>query len=341
MGLTGGLLRHYGLAFAVTVAVLVAVVAREGVWALGPVLVLAALEITFSVDNAVVNSQTLAKMSSFWRLMFLTVGIAVAVFGVRVVLPVGLVAALSHDSVGHVAHLALHQPHEYAERLGHVYPTIAAGGGIFLLMIGLRFFAKRRDVHWFDAIEGPFGEPDQPWVVSLGGAALALALLAMVLAPGNTPALIAGFGGAGAFVALRLLSDRLSRPRPDGATGGGGAVRFFYLEVLDASFSLDGVVAAFAVTRRVVLIAAGLGIGAVFVRAVTTHLLERQVLRDYRYLVHGAHYAILALAVAMILDVRFDPPPLAAGLIGVVLIVAAFAHSVHHNRTHAADAERA
>jgi hypothetical protein len=340
MGQTGGLLRHYGPAFGVTAAVLVAVVAWEGVGALVPVLVLAALEITFSVDNAVVNSQTLAKMSRFWRGMFLTVGIAVAVFGVRLVLPVGLVAALSHDSVGHVAELALHQPHRYALRLEHVYPTIAAGGGIFLLMIGLRFFAKRREVRWLDAVEGPFGEPDQPWVVSLGGAALALALVAMVLAPGNTPALVAGFGGAAAFVALRLLSDRLSRPRPGGAAAAGGAVGFVYLELLDASFSLDGVVAAFAVTRRVLLIAAGLGIGAVFVRAVTTHLLERQVLRDYRYLIHGAHYAILALAVAMILDVRFDPPPLAAGLVGVGLIVAAFAHSVHHNRTHGAEAGR-
>ncbi|MDB4932376.1 MAG: hypothetical protein JWM10_4860 [Myxococcaceae bacterium] len=340
MASSGGLLRHYGPAVALSAAVLVAVVAREGFGALAPVLLLAALEVTFSVDNAVVNSQTLAKMSRFWRGMFLTVGIAIAVFGVRLVLPVGLVAALSHDSVGDITDLALRHPGRYAERLEHVYPTIAAGGGIFLLMIGLRFFAKRREVRWFEAIEGPFGEPDQPWVVSLGGAALALALLAMVLAPGNTPALVAGFGGAGAFVAIRLLSERLSRPRPDGAAAV-GAVGFVYLELLDASFSLDGVVAAFAVTRRVLLIAAGLGIGAVFVRAVTTHLLERQVLRDYRYLVHGAHYAILALAVVMILDVRFDPPPLAAGLAGVVVILAAFAHSVHHNRAKAAAAGRA
>lgn len=327
MSRSGGLLRHYGPAVALSAAALVAVAAWEGVGALVPVLVLAALEITFSVDNAVVNSQTLARMSRFWRGMFLTVGVAVAVFGVRLVLPVGLVAGLSHDSMGHVADLALHRPERYAERLEEVYPTIAAGGGIFLLMIALRFFAKRREVRWLDAVEGPFGEPDQPWVVSLGGAALALALLAMVLAPGNTPVLVAGFGGAGAFVAIRLLSERLSRP---GAGAAGGAVGFLYLELLDASFSLDGVVAAFAVTRRVLLIAAGLGIGAVFVRAITTHLLERQALRDYRYLVHGAHYAILALAVAMILDVRFDPPPLAAGLVGLGVIAAAFAHSVHH-----------
>lgn len=331
------LLRHYGPAVVLTLATLAVVTTHEGGRGLAAVLVLAALEVTFSVDNAVMNSQTLAKMSRFWRAMFLTVGIAVAVFGVRLLLPVAMVAMLSHLSLARVAHLALHDPRRYAEHLESAYPTTAAFGGVFLLMIGLRFFAKRRDVHWLGAAEARLSAVDRPWRVPLGGAAVSLALIAWVLAPHDARVLLAGVAGVVAFVLLRLLTEWLAKPRrederPSDAHPVSGAVRFLYLELLDASFSLDGVVAAFAVTREVLLIAAGLGIGALYVRAITTHLLEREALREYRYLVHGAHYAITVLALTMLVDIRWDPPPLLAGLTGLGLVGASWWSSHRENR---------
>ena len=75
---------------------------------------------------------------------------------------------------------------------------------------------------------------------------------------------------------------------------------FLYLEVLDASFSFDGVIGAFAITNDIVLMALGLGIGAMYVRSLTVYLVRQGTLDDYVYLEHGAHYAIGALAVILL-----------------------------------------
>ena len=119
-----------------------------------------------------------------------------------------------------------------------------------------------------------------------------------------------------------------------GARGGLGA--FLYLEVLDASFSFDGVIGAFALTTNILLIAIGLGIGAMYVRSMTIMLVERGTLAEFRYLEHGAFYSIFALSVIMFLQSLFHVPELITGGIGFSLIGFAFYRSIQHNKNEAA-----
>lgn len=106
-----------------------------------------------------------------------------------------------------------------------------------------------------------------------------------------------------------------------------GLIGFLYLELIDASFSLDGVIGAFALTKDILLIAAGLGIGALFVRSMTVHLMRRGVLARYIYLEHGAHYAIGILAFLMLVSVRFGVPEFITGTSGLAVIIVALVHS--------------
>jgi len=114
--------------------------------------------------------------------------------------------------------------------------------------------------------------------------------------------------------------------------GKAGLFLFLYLQVLDASFSFDGVIGAFALSNNVFIIAAGLGIGAVFIRSLTVFLVRKGTLSEFRFLEHGAHWAIGALAVIMFLSIGFDVPGIITGLIGVIFIGAAFIHSLILNK---------
>jgi hypothetical protein len=117
------------------------------------------------------------------------------------------------------------------------------------------------------------------------------------------------------------------------ATGKAGFFLFLYLEVLDASFSFDGVIGAFAITSDPILIALGLGfIGAIFVRSITIYLVRKGTLAEYVYLEHGAHWAIGALAVILLVSIGVHVEETITGLVGVVLIGAAFLSSIVRRR---------
>jgi uncharacterized protein len=122
------------------------------------------------------------------------------------------------------------------------------------------------------------------------------------------------------------------------AGGKAGFFLFLYLEVLDAAFSFDGVIGAFAITTDPILIALGLGlIGAMFVRSLTVFLVRKGTLADYVYLEHGAHWAIGALAVILLMGIGYHVNEVVTGLIGVAFIGAAFLSSIMRNRRIAAD----
>jgi len=112
----------------------------------------------------------------------------------------------------------------------------------------------------------------------------------------------------------------------------GGIGGFLYLEVLDASFSFDGVIGAFAITSDVVIIMLGLAIGAMFVRSMTVFLVHKGTLDEFVYLEHGAHYAIGILAVIMLASMKFHIPEIFTGLIGVAFILASLWSSVQHRK---------
>lgn len=327
----------YGFSALCAVFVLIVASIYGGLSAVFPIMVLAILEITFSFENAVLNSQVLAKMNKIWQEVFLTVGIMIAVFGVRLLLPIVLVASTTNNTLREVLDLALHHPAEYAHSLELGYPTIAAFGGVFLLMIGLRFFGEDRKVKWLNSVEAPLGEFNQPWWVVAIGSSVAIGAIGFILAPGKPGPLIGAICGALSFIVIKGIGELLVHRKLDAdenhiSTGWHALTLFMYLELLDASFSFDGVVAAFVITKDIVLIASGLGIGALFVRSMTIHLLQRGTVNKFRYLLHGAHYAVFMLGILLLIGIKVHLPEIFTGTAGILIISVAIYSSYRHDK---------
>lgn len=304
--------------------------------------ILAVLEITLSFDNAVVNATILKHWPAAWRQAFLVFGILFAVVGMRLLLPIILVTLTSHQSVASVFDLAFRHPLQYAGALAQSKYLIEAFGGAFLGMIALEFFLDTEKAeHWLGPIEARLTALGQfEAIQSLFVMAIVL-LVAFYVAP---PAqllgfLTAGFLGIMGFIGTKALGTVLGG---DAAEAGEKIVRatifgFLYLEVLDASFSFDGVMGAFAVTTSLPIIMLGLGTGAYWVRSMTIWLVDHDKLAEYRYLAHGAYWAIAVLAGIMFASVKYAIPDVVTGLIGAVLIGAAFLSSQAANRRDAAN----
>jgi hypothetical protein len=127
-------LRTFGWSFAVTLAGLAAAGLVWGAAGLAAVGVLAVLEVSLSFDNAVVNATVLRRMNAFWQKIFLTVGVLIAGFGMRLLFPLLVVSTTTRSSPLAVLDLAINRPGAYAQHLEHAHPAIAAFGGVFLLI---------------------------------------------------------------------------------------------------------------------------------------------------------------------------------------------------------------
>ncbi len=292
--------------------------------ALGVVALLTLVEFGLSFDNAVVNAAVLRRMSAFWRRMFLTVGVLIAVVGMRLAFPLLIVCVSARLGPAEALRLAAAHPGAYAARLTEARPAIAAFGGVFLLMVFLDFVMADHDVHWLRILERPLARLGR----RLDRAAPIVALLLLVLvvrAEPGAPAATVLCAGVLGLVTYLLVSglDQLAAPQARS-----GLLAFLYLEILDASFSFDGVVGALAITADPLLIMAGLGLGAVAVRALTVHLVREGTLARYAYLEHGAHYAIGALGLLLIGTVDHQPPDLLTGLVGAFFIAASLVSSL-------------
>ena len=299
--------------------------------------VLAILEISLSFDNAIVNANKLKDMRPEWQRRFLTWGILIAVFGMRIIFPLAVVAVAAWIGPVDAIRLAAREPQEYARIMDEAHVSIAAFGGTFLMMVALSFFIDgEKEVHWIHGVERRF----RAWSAFSGlsvGLVLAIALCFTAILDGHHSQefLFASICGLVTFLAVDLLGQILDTSEAShavAATGGLGA--FLYLEVLDASFSFDGVIGAFALTQNLFLIAIGLGIGAFYVRTMTIMLVEKQTLTQFRYLEHGAFYSILALSVIMFGQSVIHIPEVITGLVGAGLIGMSLVASIRHNRTH-------
>lgn len=338
--------RTFGWSFAITIAGLVAAFFYGGTPALLLVAVLAVLEISLSFDNAVVNAKVLERMSPFWQKMFLTVGIAIAVFGMRLVFPVAIVAITAQLGPIEAVKLALNDHELYQEKMEFAYPMIAGFGGMFLLMLFLNWIFEDRAAHWLPWLERPLariGKLDQLAVVIAGGA-LAAAGTWLADDAHRSNVLIAGLLGIIVYILVNGLGELFDKTDdldeltgestqrgPNGlvvATGKAAFFLFLYLEVLDASFSLDGVIGAFAISTDPVIIAIGLGVGAMYIRSITIFLVRQGTLQEYRFLEHGAHWAIGALATCMIISIGSHVPEWITGGLGAGLIVASLITSI-------------
>ncbi|WP_207892393.1 DUF475 domain-containing protein [Streptacidiphilus pinicola] len=349
-------LRTFGWSFGVTLLGLAAAGYLWGADGFGVVLVLAILEISLSFDNAVINATVLRRMSPFWQRVFLTVGVLVAVFGMRLVFPLIVVGLTAHIAPLTVLRLALDSSRtyhglSYAEHLDAAHPAIAAFGAAFLLMIFLEFLCGEKELRWLGPLERTMervGRMDRlPVILTLGALLLAARFFAGDRAE---TVLLAGVAGLITYLLATGLSDRFEavgvpdeedaaepapargRRAPLHVAGKAAFVLFVYLEILDASFSFDGVVGAFAVSQDIFQIALGLGIGALYIRSLTVHLVRQGTLDEYVYLEHGAHYAIGALAVILMASIKYTVPEVVTGLIGVAFIALALLGSVLRNR---------
>ena len=290
------------------------------------VAVLAVLEISLSFDNAVVNAAVLADMDEAWQRRFLTWGMLIAVFGMRVIFPLATVALAAGLGPIDALVLSLTQPARYEAIVSSAHIAIAGFGGAFLLLVGLEYFLdSAKTVHWVGWIERALAA-----LAPIRGLAIALVvgllmLVALALPEHSAWVFVeAGLGGIIAHVAVEaigtLLEAQEAARRAAGLLIRSGLGGFIYLNVLDSSFSFDGVIGAFALSNNMVIIALGLSVGAMFVRSITLLLVRHGTLTEYRYLEHGAFWAIIALGVIMLASARIAIPETVTGLIGAVLI---------------------
>ncbi|WP_313596537.1 DUF475 domain-containing protein [Psychrobacter sanguinis] len=316
--------------------------------------ILAVMEISLSFDNAVVNASILKGWNDFWKKIFLTVGILVAVFGMRLIFPIVIVAVTANLGFTEVINLALNEPAQYAAHLNEHHAEISAFGGMFLLLVFLTFIFGDKEVHWFDWLERKLARFSKVDAMSTFVAIAVLMISLSWVEESREPAiLIAGIWGILIYLGVNVLSSLLEGGTDSDEdevltdakgniitnTAGvsstilkGGIAGFIYLEVLDASFSFDGVIGAFAITNDVIIIMLGLAIGAMFVRSMTLYLVDKGTLSEFVYLEHGAHYAIGALAIIMLLSMKFHVPELVTGLIGVAFIGLSLYNSIQYKK---------
>jgi uncharacterized protein len=296
---------------------------------------LAVLEVSLSFDNAIINAKELTKMSPVWKKRFLTRGMIIAVFGMRIIFPLVIVSIVGHVGLFEAGRIALQDPEQYKHLIESSHITLAAFGWVFLLMVFLSFFLNEaKDIHWVAAIEKQLARVGKLESIEV--------IIALLVLRGTTH--LAGFpheetgvffsAGIMGLITYLLVSgfSSLMQAQEKSGTGSklfaGGFGTFMYLEILDASFSFDGVIGAFALTKNIIIIALGLGIGAMFVRSLTLMLVEKQTLSHYKYLEHGAFWAIGVLALIMLASSSYHIPEVFTGLVSGVLIAGALGHSM-------------
>ncbi|MFN4150551.1 MAG: DUF475 domain-containing protein, partial [Candidatus Sericytochromatia bacterium] len=262
--------------------------------------ILGILEVSLSFDNAVVNAAVLETMDEVWQKRFLTWGIMIAVFGMRIVFPVVIVSVVAWIDPLSVVQIALTNPDKYAEYLTSSHAAISAFGGMFLLMVFLKFILDpEKEIHWIEPLEKALVK-----VGKLESFEILLAILLLIgtsyLATGGhhgheaqaavsasehelsilkerITIFLSGLAGLVTYIFIDSLASSLESSEAATLESGikkAGFAAFLYLEVLDASFSFDGVIGAFAITKDIVIIALGLGIGAMFVRSLTLYLVK-------------------------------------------------------------------
>ena len=298
-----------------------------GIYALYITSLLVILEISLSFDNAVVNAKVLETMSPLWQKRFITFGIPIAVFGMRFLFPIFIVSIASGLGIFETFSMAINHPHNYHSTLESVEKLIYAFGGAFLFMIFLDFiFDNEREEKWIKIIE------DAQTVKNIGKVNNIEFLISILLGvlityfSQNYHISLAYFLGIFLYTIVSSLDELLS-------TNGvrNGFIGLLYLELLDASFSFDGVIGAFALSNNIFIIMIGLGIGAMFVRSLTIYFVEQKTLTEYRYLEHGANYAIFALSFVMFYKIFFDLNELIIGSIGITFILLSGYFSIVEN----------
>jgi hypothetical protein len=251
-----------------------------------------------SIDNAIINAEVLSTMSQKARQWFLIWGLLFAVFVIRGALP-WLIVWASAPSLGPVGAFTATFSSDPAvvAAIAQASPILLVGGGTFLLFLFL---------HWIFLEEKEYGICGERYIATKGVwffAVVSIFLAGIVwLAIGKNPMMAFGaVVGSSAFFIVHGFRQNAEEHERKMVSGDLSDIsKIFYLEIIDATFSIDGVMGAFAFTMAVPLIIIGNGIGALIVRELTVRNVD--TIRNYRYLKNGAMYSILVLGIIMILD---------------------------------------
>ncbi|MEN9390160.1 MAG: hypothetical protein RLZZ283_260 [Candidatus Parcubacteria bacterium] len=320
--------KFFWFSITVTVVGFVAMYFYGGWAALLTTLLLTLLEVTLSFDNAVVNARVLKNMNALWQRRFLTWGILIAVFGTRFVLPIVIVSVIVGVNPWTITEMALFDPAHYGELLEKAKYAIHAFGAAFLIMVALKYFLDaKKSVHWIKNVERHLTQWGRVEAIEIVLALIVVAGISFAVPlDARATVLVAGIIGVILFIVMQGVTSAFSVEAKEGA--GASLALFIYLEVLDAAFSLDGVIGAFALTSAIPIIAVGLGIGAFFVRSLTIYMVRERTLDTLKYLEHGAHWAIFGLAISMFVSLLTEVPEIVTGTIGIVFVIAAYWSSV-------------
>lgn len=320
-------MKYFYSSFILTFLGLVAAYFLGGFVAVYICVLLIILEVSLSFDNAVVNARILRHMSQVWQRRFIIYGIPIAVFGMRFLFPILIVSIAADMGMLQTLNLALNNPDEYHHALHSNKNQIYIFGGGFLLMVFLSFFFEEKETKWIRFLE------DNHLIKTFSKSqniTLFIAILTgiiLIMLTQNSTYAIAYFSAIVLHLGLGMFDEIFS-------TSGikSGLMGFLYLEVLDASFSFDGVIGAFAMSQDIFIIMIGLGIGAMFVRSLTIYMVRQKILESFIYLEHGAHYAILALAVIMFIKIFYEVSEIITGTASMLFIALALIHSVLKRR---------
>ncbi|MDO8336465.1 MAG: DUF475 domain-containing protein [Candidatus Saccharibacteria bacterium] len=333
------LLKYYWLVSIITIAIWLLVGWRLGTEALTLCVILTLLEITFSADNAVVNSRVLVTLSPFWQKMFMTVGIILAVFVVRFILPIVIVMVGAELSFDKTFDLALNHPEAYKLELDKAAPVINAFGAMFLFLVALDFFIDpKKKISWLVVEKYLVSFAKKiPHAGLLIGFGILVVTVFTLSSEVRLQVSAAMFAAILLYSGLKFINHLMEKHEKNSKlthkVGMAAFLAFVYLQILDASFSLDGVIGAFALTDNIIIIMAGLGAGAIWVREMTLHMVHTNALVRYRYLEHGAHWAIFVLGLIMLLKlVHIEPPEVFVGVVGLVFVAASLYSSYKSHR---------
>lgn len=262
------------------------------------VLGLCAFEIISSIDNAVINAEVLATMQPKARRWFLIYGLLIAVFMIRGLLPWAIIWAVNPE-LGPIEALmsTFSSDPKVVESVELAAPILLAGGGIFLLFLFL---------HWLFLEEKHFGLPRfEKFFVKNGvwffaTVSIVLAVIVWFALRQNPMMAFGAVCGSSAFFITHGFKQNAEEKEKNLTNKNLSDVsKILYLEIIDATFSIDGVLGAFAFTLSVPLIFLGNGIGAFVVRELTIGNIDR--VKKYIYLKNGAMYSILFLGLIMTL----------------------------------------
>jgi uncharacterized protein len=287
------------------------------------ILGLALFETISSVDNAIINAEVLSTMSFRARKWFLTWGMFIAVFVVRGVLPFTIIWAFNPTlSIGQVLSAAWSSDPLVLNSINKSAPILLVAGGVFLIFLFL---------HWLFLEDKKLGLPrTEKFFMSKGVwfYAIVSILLAIIAWFALKESNLMGFGavvGSSLFFITHGFKQNAELEEKKLLNNGGSRVqsdlsKLLFLEIIDSTFSIDGVLGAFAFTLSVPLILLGNGLGAFLVRKLTISNIEN--IKKYIYLKNGAMYSILVLGIIMLLrSFGFDIPEYVSPLATLIIVI--------------------